>query len=77
MFIGENFTVIASFLDTIQGCYLHLHIFQPTRYRDRDDPGVTKKEMVYNLTHHSGLANSDHTCLKFNWNCYQQITKKE
>ena len=33
--------------------------------------------MVYNLTHHSGLGNSDHTCLKFNLNCYQQITKKD
>ena len=33
--------------------------------------------MVYNLTHHSGLGNSDHISLKFNLNCYQQITKKD
>ena len=81
MFIGENFPIIATFLDTIQGCYLHQHVFQPTKYREGDDPGIlelilgNEEGMVYNLTHHSGLGNSDHTCLKFHLNCYQQITK--
>ena len=74
-FIDENFQII--------GCYLHQHVFQPTRYRDGDDPGIfdlilsNEEGMVYNLIHHSGLGNSKHTCLKFNWNCYQQLTKKD
>ena len=82
-FIGENFPIIAPFLDTIQGYYLHQHVFQPTRYRDGDDPGIfdlilsNEEGMVYNLTHHSGLGNSDHACLKFNLSCDQQITKKD
>ena len=31
---------ITQILDTIQGCYLHQHVFQPTRYIDGDDPGI-------------------------------------
>ena len=58
-FIDENFQIIAPFLDTIQGCYLHQHVFQPTRYRDGDDPGIldlvlsNEEGMVFILTNHS------------------------
>ena len=73
-FVNDNSQIITSFIDTIQQCYLHQHVLQPTRYRHDDTPGLlnlifTNEEgMLSNLTHNPGLGNSDHTCLTFQLN---------
>ena len=55
----EKSSVITPFIDTIQSCYLHQHILQPTRFREGNEPGLldlvfsNKGGMVFNLTQKS------------------------
>ena len=68
------------FLDTIQHDHLYQHIFEPTRYRNEDTPGLlglvfTNGEgMIKYLTHNAGLSDSDHECINFSLTCYEEGT---
>ena len=61
----------------------YTNIFQPTRFRDGDEPSfldliLTNEEgMIYNLTHNAGLGESHHTCINFTFNCYHQVKNTE
>ena len=76
----DEISNIRPFLDTIQDCHLSQHIFQPTRYRNEDTLGLldlvfTNEEgMIQNLTHNAGLGESDHECIIFTLNCYEEGT---
>ena len=80
--VVEPTHLIGSFIECIQSCYLHQHIFQPTRYRANQEPSLldlifTNEEgMLQDLSHHPGLGESDHECLVFQLNCYkEEVTK--
>ena len=69
--MNDNSQIITSFIDTIQQCYLHQHILQPTRYRRGEIPGLL--DLIFtndegNLTHNPGLGINDHTCITFQLN---------
>ena len=59
------------------------HIFQPTQYRNEYTPGLldlvfTNEEgMIQNLTHNAGLGESDHECIIFTLNCYEEGTDRQ
>ena len=78
-YVGDSPNTTAAFIETIQECYLYQHIFEPTRFRDGHEPGLldlvlsNEEGMVYNLTHKSGLDESDHTCITFTLKCYEKI----
>ena len=63
-FVEEKSSVITPFIDTIQSCYLHQHILQPTRFRERNELGLldlvfsNKEGMVFNLIQKAGLGDS-------------------
>ena len=69
-------------MSKIQSCYLHQHIFQPTRYRVNQEPSLldlvfTNEEgMLQDIDHCPGLGESDHECLNFHLNCYKQSVEK-
>ena len=77
-FVDEKSSFITPFIDTIQSCYLYQHIFQPTRFREGNEPGLldlifsNEEGMVFNLTHKAGLGDSDHICIYFVLNCYHK-----
>ena len=77
-YVVEQSNVIGSFIVCTQSCYLHQHIFQPTRYRENQEPSLldlifTNEEgMLQDLTHRPGLGESDHECLNFQLNCYKE-----
>ena len=81
-YVDEKSSIITPFIETIQKCYLHQHIFQPTRFRDGDEPSLldrvlTNEEgMVCNFTHNAGLGESDHTCINFTLNFYHQVRNR-
>ena len=68
----------SSFLNTIQGCFLHQHVTGPTRYRHREEPSLLDlvlsngEGMVYNHAHEPGLGDSDHITLTFDL-IYQKV----
>ena len=57
---------------------MYQHIFQPTRYRKEDTPGLldlvfTKEEgMIQSLTHNAGLGDNAHECINFTLKCYTE-----
>ena len=59
VFAEEKSSVTTPFIDTIQSCYLHQHILQPTQFREGNEPGLldlvfsNKEGMVFNLTQKS------------------------
>ena len=59
--------------------YQHI-IFEPTRYRKEDTPGLldrvfTNEEgMIKYLSHNAGLGDSDHECINFTLTCYEEGT---
>ena len=76
--ISETTPVISPFIEAVQSCFLHQHVFKPTRYRDNQEPSLldlvfTNEEgMLQELTHRPGLGESDHECLNFLLNCYKE-----
>ena len=78
-YVDESSNIIKPFLDTIQDCHLHQHIFQPTRHRKDNESSLldlvlsNEEGMVFNLTHNSGLGDSDHECINFTLNCYEDV----
>ena len=80
--VNEASPVIYPFIETIQGCFLHQHIFEPTRYRENQEPSLldlvfTNEEgMLQELVHRPGLGESDHECLTFHLKCYNLETKR-
>ena len=81
-YVVEQSNVIGSFIECTQSCYLHQHIFEPTRYRENQEPSLldlifTNEEgMLQDLTHRPGLGESDHECLNFQLNCYKEEISK-
>ena len=73
--VVETTETIQPFIDTIQSCYLLQHIFEPTRFRDGNEPGLldlvfTNEEgMIGNIIQNPGLGESDHICINFDLNC--------
>ena len=51
----------STFVDTIQDCFLHQHVTEPTRYRHGEEPSLldlvlsNEDGMVYNLAQETGL----------------------
>ena len=80
-YVKEN--SIAPFIETAQNCFLHQHVFEPTRYRGGNEPSLldlifsNEEGMVYNLKHESGLGESDHTCFRFTLKCYYNEVKQK
>ena len=76
--VVETSHVIGNFIECTQSCYLHQHIYQPTRYRVNQEPSLldlifTNEEgMLQDLLHRPGLGESDHECLNFQLNCYKE-----
>ena len=72
---NENSEHCSSFLNTIQDCFLHQHVAEPTRYRRGEEPSLldlvlsNEEGMVYNLAHKLGLGDSDHITLTFDLIC--------
>ncbi|KAK3855062.1 hypothetical protein Pcinc_038510 [Petrolisthes cinctipes] len=60
-----------SFLACTQGCFLHQHVLEPTRFRHGEAPSVldlvfsNEEAMVHDLTYLVPLGASDHSCLGF------------
>ena len=75
-FVEEHTDVIKPFVKTIQSYYLHQHVFEPTRFRDGQEPNVldlvfsNEEDMINILMQNPGLGDSDHTCINFDLNCY-------
>ena len=71
----------SSFLNTIQDCFLHQHVTEPTRYRHGEEPRLldlvlsNEEDMMYNLAHEPGLGDSDHITLTFNLICQRGIMR--
>ena len=71
----------AKFLETIQDCFLHQHIREPTRKRGNDEASLldlilTAEFMqVSDIAHHAPLGKSDHSVITFKFNCYLDYTK--
>ena len=83
-YVAERSNIIP-FLQTIQACFLHQHVFQPTRFRDGNEPSLldlifTNEEGLLNdLAHNAALGNNDHECVNFTLDCYKEVqctTKK-
>ena len=76
--VDETTESFQPFIDTIQSCYLRQHIFEPTRFRDGNEPGLldlvfTNEEgMIGNIIHNPGLGESDHICINFDLNSYAE-----
>ena len=77
-YVEERSDVTVQFLDTIQALYLYQHVFEPTRHRAGNEPGLldlvftNEDDMINDLTHNAGLGESDHECLSFTLNCYEE-----
>ena len=53
----------SSFLNTIQDCFLHQHVNEPTRYRHGEDPSLLDLVLSNDFAHEPGLGDSDHITL--------------
>ena len=71
------------FINTLQECYLHQHVTEPTRFRENETPNlldllITNEEsMIENLSYHPPLGESDHLCLRFNVLCGKKEETRE
>ena len=74
--LEERHGHLSSFIATIQECFLHQHVTEPTRFRFVEEPSLfdlvlsNEEGMVYNLAYHPGLGDSDHIILTFDLVCY-------
>ena len=63
------------FITTLQECFLHQHVTEPTRHRPNQAPSLldliisNEEDLISNLQYQPGLWKSDHLCLLFNINC--------
>lgn len=68
-----------TFIDAMQGCFLHQHVREATRYRLGQVPSIldlifTNEEgMIRNIDYQPGLCNSDHVVLRFSLVCYSRV----
>ena len=59
---------------------MHQHVFEPTRFRDRNEPSLldlifsNEEVMIHQLRQNPGLGDSDHTCINFVLNCYAEVS---
>ena len=79
---NENSEHCSSCRNTIQNCFLHQHVTEPTRYRHGDEPSLldlvssNEEGMVYNLAHGPGLGDIDHITLTFDLICQNEYYEK-
>ena len=72
--VGSDIQCLVDFLLTISECALYQHINDPTHYRTNQMPSIldlvfTNEEgMLTNLSYLPPLGNSDHVCLRFDFN---------
>ena len=72
---------MATFINTIQDCFLHHHVTEPTRFKWGEEPSLlhlalSKEEgMVYNLEYQPELGDSDHVSLILDLICYTNRSK--
>ena len=72
-----------SFIETVQSCYLHQHVREPTRFRLGETPStldlvLTDEEgMVRNMQSLPGLGNSDHVVLSFELICFSAAKSRQ
>ena len=65
-----------AFIDLLNGCFLHQHVTEPTRYRLGTEPHIldlvitNEENMVKNLNLEAGLGLSDHVIIRFDLCCY-------
>ena len=77
-FVNNGHKHLLDFIETLQDCFLHQHVTEPTRYRENEasnllDLILTSEEgMVHNLAYHPPLGESDHVCLTFSLYHHQQ-----
>ena len=80
-YANDNSESITPFLETVQAQFLHQHVFEPTRFRDGNAPGLldliltNDENMIFEILHNPGLGESDHECLSFTLNCYKEEKK--
>ena len=64
-------THLLDFIETLQACFLHQNITEPTRYRKGQQSNLvdliltSEEGMVQNLIYHPPLGESDHVVLTF------------
>ena len=79
---NENNEHCSSFVNTIQDCFLHQHVTEPTRYRHGEEPSLldlvlsNEECMVYNLGREPGLGDSDHLTLTSDLICQKGYYEK-
>ena len=79
--VGPDTQYLDDFLLTVSGCALYQHIIEPTHFRPNQTPSTldlvfTNEEgMVTNLVYLPPLGNSDHTCLRFDFNVNNSSNK--
>ena len=72
--VGADTQCLDDFLLTVSECALYQHIIEPTHFRPNQTPSIldlvfTNEEgMVTNLVYLPPLGNSDHACLRFDFN---------
>ena len=70
-FVRNGQKHLLDFIDTLQDCYLHQHVTEPTRHRENEASNLldlilsSEEGMVNNLTYHPPLGESDHICITF------------
>ena len=68
-YANDNSEFITPSLETVQPQFLHQHVFEPTRFRDGNAPGLldliltNDENMIFETIHNPGLGESDHGCL--------------
>ena len=71
------------FISSLQECYLHQHVTEPTRYRTNETPNLldlllsSEESMIANLSYDPPLGESDHLCLRFNVACGKEEVIRE
>ena len=62
---------LLNFIETLQDCFLHQHITEPTHHRDGEQSNLldliltSEEGMVQNLSYHLPLGESDHIVIIF------------
>lgn len=69
----------ALFLETIQDCFFHQHVDQPTRSQGTDMPSLldliftNEQHMISDIQYQAPIGSSDHSVLVFNSHCYVNV----
>ena len=73
---------LTDFIDVLQECFLYQHVTEPTRHRLNETSNLldlvlsSEEDMVYDLSYHSPLGESDHVILEFHVNFKQNEVRK-